>query len=91
MIQIIVFPTGTLSASDREAITSKGALAIEADDPSKIVELGLAPMIRPEATLLCALEAMQGVTSASIQVRANFVTSLYETLKKEAASENIRH
>lgn len=37
MKQLIIFPKGTLSAKDKERMSKEGYLAIEADEPSKVV------------------------------------------------------
>jgi len=62
MKQVIVFPRGQLSALDRARLEEHGIVAIEADDPSKIVTvIPGAPLASADDMLIAALE---GLTAA---------------------------
>lgn len=59
MKPIIVFPRGQLSNVDRAAIAKAGALAVEADDPSRVVcSIPSAPIISADDLALSMLEAL---------------------------------
>lgn len=86
MKYVVVFPKGSLSARDRRALSEAEYVAVEADDPSKVVVMlpGL-PKISADELLLCALTAMQSEFSDSI--KGKMVAELYRRLKaKEEAA-----
>jgi hypothetical protein len=81
MKQIIIFPTGTLSAKDRERITKGGAIAVESDSPEKVVVLQPdPPVLRAEDALMAAMEALSN--SLEDRARSTFVASLYRRMKE---------
>lgn len=85
--QIIVFPTGSLLPKDRERLTKEGYLAIEAEDPSKVVLLGEdTPLL---TTRDIAMSAMAGVMKGSYGERqSTMLTELYSRIQanEKAAS-----
>jgi hypothetical protein len=59
MKQVIVFPRGQLSAKDKEKLSKAGWIAVEADDPSKVVSVVPgASTISPDDLLCAALDAL---------------------------------
>lgn len=74
MSQIIVFPRGQLSELDKARMEEAGIIAVEADDPSKVVQLV------PCSTLINAddflMSALAGVTK-SHAAESTFVEQLY--------------
>lgn len=59
MKQVIVFPRGQLNSKDRERLSKAGLLAVEADDPSKVVTvIPGANKITGDDLLVAALDAL---------------------------------
>lgn len=57
--QIIIFPRGQLSAKDKERLTRFGFIAIEADDPSKVVSVfPSVPLLEANDMLTIALKCL---------------------------------
>lgn len=56
---IVVYPRGQLSAKDKERLTKHGILAIEADDPSKVVTLlPMGSTLSADDVFLSAMKAL---------------------------------
>jgi hypothetical protein len=83
MKTLVVFPTGSLSQKDKERMSREGYLAIESDDPSKVIIQLPVGAVNADTLTLCALEAMSGQTST--HERAMFTTLLYQALKEKKA------
>ena len=80
MKQVIVFPRGQLDAKDKERMAKAGIVAVEADDPSKVVAL------LPSSPLLVAddlvMSLLKGLTTSSSYSRHEaVVTELYTRAK----------
>lgn len=59
MSQVIVFPRGELSAEDRARMEAVGIVAVEAEDPSKVVTIiPGAPLATPDDLAMAALDAL---------------------------------
>lgn len=57
--QLIVFPRGQLDDAEKRRLLEHGVLAIEADDPSKIVAvIPAAPLLTGDSVLAAALHAI---------------------------------
>lgn len=80
MKQLVIFPRGALSPKDKERMSKEGYLAIEADDPSKVILPLPSGVLNGDALTLCALEAMRG--DASHSERARFTTNLTTMLQQ---------
>jgi hypothetical protein len=78
--QIVIFPRGQLSAKDKERASKLGVFVMEADDPSKVVQIMPSVSLPPESMLLCALEAMEGTWGDS--ARQRFTTNLTKLMKE---------
>lgn len=70
MKQVIVFPRGQLSDEDRKAMKAAGVIAVEADDPSKVVVTVPQPHMASADDMLLA--ALHGITSLSTE-RASYL------------------
>lgn len=82
--QIVVFPRGQLSETDRLAMKDAGFCVVEADDPRAVAtHLPSAPLVTANQMLLCALEAMSGEASSS--ERGKFTRLLFEAMRKAEA------
>lgn len=57
MKQVIVFPRGQLTKEDRAAIAKAGAVAVEADDPSKVT-IALSSPIDGNDLFMSMMEAL---------------------------------
>lgn len=55
---LIIFPKGTLSATDRRALQRDGYLPIEVDDPSKIVLPDFTPSVQTKDFLLAMADGI---------------------------------
>jgi hypothetical protein len=77
--QVIVFPRGQLSAKDKGRFDRAGILAVEADDPTKVVSVlpNVSPL-RGDDMLLAALFA---VAEAPDSASARMVRDLYRRAK----------
>lgn len=73
--QIVVFPRGQLSKNDKERMSRHGVLAIEADDPSKVVTVIPGVMLADSNDML----------SAAVQTLANWAKA--DTYKRTPASD----
>jgi hypothetical protein len=81
MKQVIIFPRGQLKTKDKAKLQEAGMLAIEADDPTKVVMLlPSAANIKADDLLMSALYALY---SASNVDKANFFNALYETISEK--------
>lgn len=80
MSQVIVFPRGQLSAKDKERMTKAGIIAVEADEPSRVVQLMPSSALVSGDDLLMA--AFAGLTCEYASSRETaFVHSLNKRLK----------
>jgi len=62
--QVIVFPRGQLTKADKAAISKAGCVAVEADDPSRVVTvLPMASPVSADDMMLSLLEAVAGNVS----------------------------
>lgn len=60
MKQVIVFPRGQLTSADRKRLADAELIAVEADDPTRIVEvIPGAPLITGDDLLYSLFEAMK--------------------------------
>lgn len=84
-MNVIVFPRGQLSPKDKERLTKSGIVAVEADDPSKVVVcVPSSPMITNDDLLL---SAMFGMSSDGSQTeRSLMVKELYRRMKAKESS-----
>ena len=92
MRQIIVFPRGQLKPADRKRLAEVGAVAVEADDPSKVVTaLPLAtvgPIVGDDITA-SMLEALSRYASHS-NPSCDFVRILAKRTKEREEQSAIR-
>lgn len=79
MKQVIVYPRGQLSTKDRKALRDAGIIAIEADDPSKVVTvIPFSPISGADDLLM---SAMAGITCDSLKNKHSaFVGELHKRL-----------
>lgn len=77
--QIIIFPRGQLTAKDKAELAKIGVLAIEADDPSKVVAvIPGAPLATADDLLMSAFWGLQESTSS----KTKFVEALFNRMKR---------
>lgn len=91
MKQIIVFPRGQLDAKDKERLSKHDIIAVEADDPSKVVAVfpGV-PLVESNDMLTMALKVLAGTVSlASASPASKFTMALAEKMEAEAARKDI--
>lgn len=81
--QVIIFPRGQLSEKDKARMAKHGIIAIEADDPSKVVAVvpGV-PILSGDDILLSALDALANAPSY-----ANKADRFLSTLAKRALAK----
>lgn len=88
MKQLVVFPRGQLSRTDKDRMTKAGIVAVEADDPGSV------RMVLPSSALVTAddllLSAMDGLTSNDFDDKpgAAMVRSLVKRLRDRATKES---
>lgn len=79
--QVIIFPRGQLSAGDKAKLMLHHFIAIEADDPSKVVcHIPGTSIVSPDDLLLSALQAL-AQEDYSI-ANSKFVRALFERALK---------
>ncbi|UYB51209.1 hypothetical protein OCJ37_14565 [Xanthomonas sp. AM6] len=87
MSQIVVFPRGQLSDADRAILTEAGVVAVEADDPSKVVTvLPGAPLATPNDLTMAALSAVAACPMDSTHRR--FVVELHRRIARREEKLN---
>ena len=89
MKQVIVFPRGTLDAKDRKRLTAAGVVAIESDDPSKIVMLTpCAPSMTSDDLLSAAIETLSGLGGSHYRehVQAEFAEALFRRVQSRSSN-----
>ena len=87
MKNLVIFPRGQLAPKDRERMTKAGFLVVEADDPSRVIQLAPTPhMVSAEDFMMSALHAVhhghEGV---------KFVDELYRRLKQREQAQESGH
>jgi hypothetical protein len=84
---VVVYPRGQLSNADRRQLEKHGIIALEADDPSKVVTvLPIAPCSSPVQADDMTMAALHAVRNSSdIYTPQAFVRELYRrTLLRES-------
>lgn len=77
--QVIVFPRGQLTAKDKAELTKNGFLAIEADEPSRVVTvLPGAPLATADDMLMAAFWGLLESNAA----KQKFVETLFNRMKR---------
>lgn len=81
--QVIVFPRGQLSAKDKERLTKIGIVAVEADDPSKVVTfIPGVPLVDSNSMLALAIHAIKAHSNNySTTPSDTFIKLLSDALK----------
>ncbi len=80
MKQVLIFPRGQLNAKDKERLSKSRIVAVEADDPSKVVMVAPSEGVSADMMTMCALEAMRGQFRSDI--RSDFTVNLHNALKE---------
>lgn len=80
---VVVFPRGQLTPKDKERLTRGGVIAVEADDPTRVMQLNLsAPLTQSKVTgdaiVVAAVQAISTVPSSAIN--SEFVKLLAQSL-----------
>ena len=57
-MKLIIFPTGSLKPDERKRLSRHGFVAIECDDPSKIVMPDFTPMVQTKDVLLAVADSL---------------------------------
>lgn len=83
---LVVFPTGSLTAKDRERLSKNGYCAVEAADPSKVVMVLPGAHLHADDFAMSAIEAMQS-GNYDPNERSRFATALFKRIKERAKSE----
>lgn len=76
---LVVFPTGSLTAKDRERLSKNGYCAVEAADPSKVCIVLPGAAIHTDDFSMAAIKALSAPYS-STQKEA-FAAALFERIK----------
>jgi len=80
MKQVIIFPRGQLSEIDKARLLAQSIIAIEADDPSKVVSvLPSASIVSPDDLLMAALAGIKSAGGGN-----TMVSELLNRLKAKA-------
>lgn len=89
MKQLVIFPKGSLFAKDKERLSKEGYLAIECEDPSKIVMPMPSMQVGSDELLIAALDALQSISSPSTQdaAKAHFTDKFRGLLKAKQAAK----
>lgn len=67
MKQVVVFPRGQLTSKDKERLTKSGVIAVEADEPSKVVTvLPAVTSLSADEVVACLAVAVQHSTQAML-------------------------
>jgi hypothetical protein len=83
--QLVVFPRGQLTPQDKERLTKNGFMAVEADDPTKVVvAVPGVPLASADDMLMAALSALH--YSPYDNVRAKFLVDLFARMKANEAA-----
>lgn len=82
---IVAVPKGVLTAQSKSALTKKGYIVIECDDPDKIRVINPEQHMDTSDWFMSALFALKESSATSRQER--FVNNLYERLKKKESDE----
>jgi hypothetical protein len=82
---IIVVPKGTLSVQQKGAITKKGAMVIECDDPDKVRVINPETSIDNSDWFMASLYALTCNTPTSKS--DHFINQLYKRLKNKEVVE----
>ena len=86
MRQIIIFPRGQLPAADRKRMAEAGIVAVEADDPSRVITLVPgAPLASSDDLTMSALSAI--ATCGWADVSARFAKELHARLQSHQTKE----
>lgn len=78
MKQLVIFPKGSLTSKDKERMSKEGYLAIETDEPSKVImPMPSGELFTGNDLLVSALDAMTnyGITGGGT-IRAQTLASL---------------
>lgn len=79
MSNVIVFPRGQLSELDKARLDAAGIVAVEADDPSKVVQIiPCASIVTPDDMIMSLLEGVKIFDTSSHTALKN----LHARLKK---------
>ena len=74
--QVIIFPRGQLASKDKERLTKAGIIAVEADDPTRVVTvIPQASMLMGDDVLMAALD---GTAAPAYQNTGTFIKKLQE-------------
>lgn len=86
MSQVIIFPRGQLSRADRRTLLAAGILAVEADDPTAVVQVvpGV-PLVQADDLFMSALWGLANENGT--QERTRFVAELQRRLKAREAKK----
>lgn len=85
--QLVLFPTGTLNPLERDRMTEQGFIAVECDDPSKVVvALPATSLLKADDVLLSALNAITG--EGSRDERNKFAFNLITQINHNAAKKS---
>jgi hypothetical protein len=77
---VLIFPRGSLQAKDRERLSRAGYVAVEADDPTKVVvTIPGAPVITDNDITSAALQSISGGGSST--ERERFFTAFHALWK----------
>lgn len=86
MKQLVIFPVGSLQPKDKERMSKDGFLAIECNDPSKVVmPLPTTALLQADDVLLSVLNAIDGQFNS--EVRNKFALNLITKIKANAAKK----
>jgi hypothetical protein len=81
MKQLVIFPKGSLTPKERERISKAGYLAIEADDPSKVVVAVPGCLVNETDLFRAALKTIANHQDFGNEVRSRFVQELWRTMQ----------
>jgi hypothetical protein len=92
-MNIVLFPTGTIKAAEKQRLEERGIIAIECDEPSRVVNvIPGAPLVTGDEILEIASEKFfGGVVHDLASAKLGFVTELGKRIAsnaKRARGEN---
>lgn len=87
MKQLVIFPKGSLSPNDKSRMAKEGILAIECDEPSRVVAvIPGAPLLSSDDLLLSAMDGLL----APVNRHCVFAESVTKRLRENSAKKELK-
>lgn len=86
MKTLVLFPTGSLSATEKGRLSKEGFCAVECEAPSRVVTvIPCAPLVSGDDLLMAAMAGVCAQTLNDDKHHAAFVTELHRRMKARDA------